>query len=76
MKIFIKLLTGKTLTIEVEPSDSVEVLKTRIPNREGIPEDQQRFIFAGKKLEDGHPLSEYGIEEECTVHLILCLRGT
>ena len=77
MQIFIKALTGKTFTLDVESSDKIEDVKTKIAKKEGLPNHNKRFIliFGGKTLEDDRTLADYNVQKDSTIHLLMRLRG-
>jgi len=75
MQLFVKTLTGKTVTIEVEAGESIEDVKAKIAEKEGIPPEQQRLIFGGQQLQDAKTLDDYDVGDDATLHLVLRLRG-
>ena len=75
MQIFVKCLTGKTITMEVEKTDTIKSIKAKIQDNEGFPLDQQRLIYRGNELKDMHKLERYNIQKEAIIHLVLRLRG-
>ena len=75
MQIFVRTLAGQVITLQVEKSDTVESLKSKIEDKEGIKSKDQRFVFGGKNLQDGNTLGDYNIQENSTINLVLHMQG-
>lgn len=75
LQVHVKTFAGKTITVEVEPDESIESLKNKLQSKEGIPINQQRILFGGKQLDSKKTISDYDIQNESTMHMVLRLRG-
>jgi ubiquitin len=75
MHLFVKTLTGKTITLEVEPDDLIESVKSKLQDKEGVPLDQQKLIFKGNELQSDTKLYDYNVKNESVIHMVLGLKG-
>ena len=75
MQIFVKSLTGQCMTFDVDQNESIDLIKAKIQEKQGIPQEQQRLIWAGKDLQIGKTLSDYNIQQDSTLHLVIRVRG-
>jgi ubiquitin C len=76
MQIFVKMLTGRTVTLKVDSAETIDIVKVKIYEQDGTPPTYQRIIFAGRQLEDGRTLADYEIKNDCTLHMAPRLRGS
>jgi ubiquitin len=75
MQIFVKTLTGRTISLLVEEDESIRVVKEKLKDKEGVPVDEQRLIYGGHELKEDRTLKDYGIGREATLHFVLRLPG-